>query len=168
MNESRQRTRGKMRRLPRSKSCFVCGGANSAGLDIQFHRDEAGVSCTWVPDEKHRGYRDRVHGGVIASILDEVMGWVPSSEYRRLCYSIELNVKYRRPVIVGHTYRVEGKIVEVKRRATRTEARVVDEAGTAYASATGVYVPMPEGETEKVLKYLHVDGEERGVTVADL
>ncbi|MEE8093575.1 MAG: PaaI family thioesterase, partial [Gammaproteobacteria bacterium] len=86
------------------------------------------------------GYRDRVHGGITASILDEVMGWVPSSEYRRLCYSIELNVKYRRPVIVGHTYRVEGKIVEVRRRATRTEARVVDEAGaTVYASATGVY-----------------------------
>ena len=87
-----------MRKLPRYKSCFVCGGANPAGLDIQFHRDATGVSCTWVPDEKHLGYRDRVHGGVTASILDEVMGWVPSSEYRRLCYSIELNVNPKSPV----------------------------------------------------------------------
>ena len=146
----------------------MCGDANPAGLDVQFHRDAAGVTCAWLPEEKHLGYRDRVHGGVIASILDEVMAWVPSSEYRRLCYSIELNVKYRRPVIAGRTYRVEGRVVEVKRRAARTEARVIDEAGVVYAAATGMYMPLPEGETEKVLKYLHIDGEEREVTAEDL
>lgn len=157
-----------MSRLPRYKHCFVCGGANPAGLDIQFHRDAQGVSCTWIPAEKHLGYRDRVHGGITASILDEAMGWAPASEYRRLCYSIELHVRYRRPIIAGHPYRVEAKVVQVKRRVARTEARVVDEAGTVYASATGAYVPMPEGETEDVLRYLHLEGEERDVTVADL
>ena len=157
-----------MTRLPRYKYCFVCGGANPAGVDLQFHRDGNRVACEWVPTDKHLGYRDRVHGGVTASVLDEAMGWAPSSEYRRLCYSIELKVKYRQPMTTGKTYRVEAQTVGVKHRAARTEGRVLDEAGTVYATATGVYVPMPPGETEEVLKYLHLEGEEREVTLSDL
>ncbi len=157
-----------MTKLPRYKDCFVCGGANPAGLDVQFHRDGSGVACEWIPAAKHLGYRDRVHGGVTASILDEAMGWAPSSEYRRLCYSIELNVKYRLPIPAGRTYRVEARTSDVRRRAARTEARVVDEAGKVYATATGVYVPMPPGESEDVLRYLHIEGEDREVTSVDL
>ena len=156
-----------MIKLPRYQKCFVCGGGNTAGLDVQFYRDDLTVTCEWTPDEKHLGYRDRVHGGVTASILDEAMGWTPSSEYQRLCFSIELNVKYRRPVPTGKRLSIIANVVELKRRAARTRGELVDAEGIVYATGSGVYVPLPAGETEKVLAYLHIDGEKRPVTVSD-
>lgn len=157
-----------MTKLPRYKNCFVCGVANKAGLDIQFYREGNRVECSWKPEEKHLGYSDRVHGGVTAAILDETMGWTPSAEYRRLCISIEINVKYRLPIAAGRSFRVEAEALELKHRASRTQGRVVDDEGALYATATGLYVPLPPGDTEKVLEYLYIEGIDRSVTLDDL
>jgi uncharacterized protein (TIGR00369 family) len=157
-----------MRRIPRYKLCFVCGRENAAGLDVQFFRDGSRVFCDWVPAEKHLGYRDRIHGGVVATILDEAMSWAPVNGFRRMCYSIDLSVKYRQPVPSGEPCRVEAEVLELKSRAARTSGRVVSSQGAVFAEATGLYFPLKPGLTEEILKYLYIEGEDREVTLEDL
>jgi len=157
-----------MRKIPRYRLCFVCGRDNPASLDVHFFRDGDKVVCDWVPHEKHLGYRDRVHGGVVATILDEAMSWAPARAWRRMGYSIELTVKYRQPVPSGVACRVEAEALEVKSRAARTAARILSPDGIVYAEATGVYFPLKAGKTEEILEYLYVEGEERPVTLDDL
>ena len=162
-------TQENSKKLPRYKSCFVCGRDNLAGLDIQFRRNGDLVFASWSPEEKHRGYSDRVHGGVIASILDEAMGWAPTSELGKLCYSAELSVRFRLPVSVGQELRVEARLVEKRKRLLRTEGRLLDGDGSVHATATGTYLPLPREKMEEVLGYLYVEGDEgRPVTSADL
>lgn len=158
-----------MRKIPRYKLCFVCGRDNPASLDVHFFRDGGRVLCDWNPQEKHLGYRDRVHGGVVATILDEAMSWAPAQEWRRMGYSIELAVKYRQPVPSGRTCRVEAEAVEVKSRFARTTGRILAPDGGVCAEATGVYFPLKAGQTEEILKYLYLEGEEdRPVSLDDL
>jgi uncharacterized protein (TIGR00369 family) len=156
------------RPLPRYRLCFVCGRENAAGLDLQFFRSGDRVTCDWVPAEKHLGYRDRVHGGVVASALDEAMAWAPARTYGRLCYSIEIQVKYRRAIPAGQIVRIEAEMVEDRRRVARTAGRIVDARGALCAEATGVYFPLREGLTEEILPHLYLEGEGRAITVADL
>ena len=156
------------RKLPRYEKCFVCGRGNGAGLDVQFWREGDVIRAEWTPQERHRGYLDRVHGGVVASILDEAMGWAPSHQVGRLFYSVEISVRYRRPVEIGRRFRVEGRMLENRRRLVRCEGRLLDEEGNVCASSSGTYVALPGGKTEEVLEYLYVEGDEsRPVSIAD-
>jgi len=157
-----------MKPLPRYRLCFVCGRDNLAGLDIQFYRDGEKVTCAWVPAEKHLGYRDRVHGGVAASILDEAMGWTPTARLRRLFYTVEISVKYRRPVPSGLPARVEAECSGTTSRIARAAGRILDAEGRICIEATGSYFPLPEGRTEEVLRHLYIEGEDREVTLEDL
>lgn len=157
-----------MRKVPRYKLCFVCGRENAAGLDVQFFRDQDLIVCDWTPAEKHLGYRDRIHGGVVATILDEAMSWAPARGFRRMCYSIDLGVKYRRAVPSLEPVRVEAEVVELKSRAARTRGRVIDSSGAICAESSGLYFPLPPGKTEEVLPYLYLEGEDREVTLDDL
>lgn len=156
-------------KLPRYENCFVCGRNNPAGLDLEFQRRGDLVFAKWIPEEKHLGYRDRVHGGVVAAILDEAMGWAPSHETGRLCYSAEISVRYRKPVPAGSDLRVEARMVENRRRLVRSRGRLVGDDGVVYATATGTYVPLSPDETDSVLGYLYLEGdEERPITTMDL
>ena len=157
-----------MKPLPRYQLCFVCGRDNLAGLDIQFYRDGEKVTCAWVPAEKHLGYRDRVHGGVCASLLDEAMGWTPTAKLRRLLYTVEISVKYRRPVPAGQLARVEAELVGEPSRIARAAGRILDAEGRICVEATGSYFPLPGGKTEEVLRHLYLEGEDREVTLDDL
>jgi acyl-coenzyme A thioesterase PaaI-like protein len=157
-----------VKRLPRYRLCFVCGRENGAGLNLQFFRDGSRVYCDWVPDDKHLGYRDRLHGGVVAAALDEAMAWAPALELGRLCYSIELCVKYRRAIPSGAPVVVEGLLVENRKRAVRTAGRILALDGAVSAEATGLYYPLRAVETEAILPHLYIEGEARGVTLADL
>ncbi|HEU5394520.1 MAG TPA: PaaI family thioesterase [Candidatus Methylomirabilis sp.] len=157
-----------MKRLPRYRLCFVCGRDNSAGVDLQFYREGDRVVCEWTPEEKHLGYRDRAHGGVVASVLDEAMGWAPTGVLKRLCYTIEISVKYRLPVPSGERVRIEAECVGSPGRIARAAARLIDSRGAICVEATGVYFPLPAGKTEEILPHLYLEGEARGVTPEDL
>lgn len=157
-----------MRKIPRYRLCFVCGRDNPASLDIQFYRQGDTIICDWTPHEKHLGYPDRVHGGVVATILDEAMSWAPTRVWKRMGFSIELNVKYRQPVPGGVACRIEAEVVEAKSRTARTSGRIIAPDGSICAEATGVYFPLKTGKTEEILQYLYVEGEDRPVTLDDL
>jgi len=155
-------------KIPRYRLCFVCGRDNAASLDVQFFRDGPRIHCEWTPDPKHLGYPDRAHGGIVATILDEAMSWAPAADWKRMAYSIELTVKYRRPIPRGMKCRVEAEVVELKRRFARTTGRVLDVQGIVCAEANGLYFPLPDGKTEEILPELYIEDESRRVTLDDL
>ncbi|MBT8115004.1 MAG: PaaI family thioesterase, partial [Arenicella sp.] len=82
---------------PNASMCFVCGRANPIGLHMHFYdNDEDTVSSTFTPDERYQGYPEIVHGGILASILDEVVGRVAMiGDHHRFMMTVSLNVKYR-------------------------------------------------------------------------
>src|SRR6185436_2207270 len=64
-----------MKELPHTRSCFVCGESNSAGLNLRFETDGRIVQAHFVPRLEHVGFKATVHGGLIATVLDEIMVW---------------------------------------------------------------------------------------------
>jgi acyl-coenzyme A thioesterase PaaI-like protein len=146
------------RRLPNSAGCFVCGGTNPRGLGVRFEVDSGVVVGHWVPHRDHCGYNDRVHGGVMAALLDEVMGWAPSVLKRRFCVAAEIIVRYLKPLPIGRPVTVRGELTADRGRVLESRGEIVDGEGTVYARGTGRYRPLTEEQTQAVMDYLSVDG----------
>lgn len=141
-------------RLPNFGSCFVCGDRNPAGLGVRFRVEEGTVFATFTPREPHMGYRGITHGGVLAALLDETMGWSPAVRNRRFCVAVEITVRFLKPLPLGTEVVVTGRTVSDSRRIWEAEGEVAGADGQVYARGRGRYVPLSDEETRAVLDYL--------------
>jgi acyl-coenzyme A thioesterase PaaI-like protein len=131
-------------------ACFACGELNVHGLHLVLHvaEDACWTELTLLPD--FQGWEGIAHGGIVATILDEVMGWALASA-DSWGYTARLSIEYRRPVPIGARIRGEGRVVEHRRRLLSTTARLLDPiSGDVYATAEGLYVAAPLAQREEL------------------
>lgn len=156
-NDSNSRTY-----LPNSTWCFVCGEDNDAGIQTRFYVEEGLVKAKLKPRQHHCGYRGMVHGGIVASILDESMGWAAARAIGRMCLTGELTVRYLETVPGDRDLTVVTEVEKANRRLVLATSELTDEAGTVYARATGKFTPMSVEDTLGVDDMLlYRGGEER-------
>ncbi len=146
-----------MDKLPNYERCFVCGDRNPSGLSVRFWTDGERVFTKFTPRETHMGFHGNTHGGILAALLDETMGWAPSIVKRRFCLCVELTVEYRKAVPLGTEVTVTGRVVSDRRRIWEASGDIRDAAGTVYARGKGRYVPVSDAQTRAVVEYLTFD-----------
>jgi len=130
--------------LPHTSGCLVCGRENPHGLHLSLHVDSASgvVSVRFVPEAHHIGFDGIVHGGVIATIVDEAMVWAATWVGKRFCVCGEMTVRFRQNTRVGMRLTVTAKVENFRPRLIQTTSEVVDESGNILATASGKYVPI--------------------------
>ena len=128
-----------MKEVVRYAGCFVCGESNSHGLKARFYYDGKEASCQLTADEQFEGYSGIYHGGIIATLLDEVMIKAILAEGYSVV-TVELSVRYHNAVRVGDKLRVSGFTIKRRGRVFLTEGKIVSESGVVFASATGKYL----------------------------
>lgn len=129
--------------------CFGCGKTNPVSLKLEFERDGDAVRSRTTIDPRYAGYRDFAHGGIVAAILDEAMGWALLHVGGRHGVTKKLEVHYRRPVHVGKpivvTARLRSDASEVgAANATLVEATIADDRGRVLAGAEGEWITVRE------------------------
>ena len=60
---------------PEGYNCFACGTANPIGLNLEFYAESDKIFSEITPGKYHVGWADIIHGGIISTLLDEVMSW---------------------------------------------------------------------------------------------
>jgi acyl-coenzyme A thioesterase PaaI-like protein len=127
-------------------ACFACGELNAHGLHLVLH--VAGDTCwtelTLLPD--FQGWEGIAHGGIVATILDEVMGWALAAA-DAWGFTARLSIDYKRPAPVGTRIRAEGRLVERRKRLLTMTARLLDaDTGVILATADALYVAAPAAQ----------------------
>jgi acyl-coenzyme A thioesterase PaaI-like protein len=143
--------------LPHSNECLVCGRTNPLGLHLHLLVDEESgeVRCHYTPRPEHVGFEGIVHGGILATVVDEAMVWAASWRGRRFCVCGELTTRFRQPVIVGQTLLFTAKVEFSRPKLIETAARITDTANALIATANGKYVPVaPEQHRRFVMTML--------------
>jgi uncharacterized protein (TIGR00369 family) len=131
-------------------NCFACGTLNRDGLHLVLHTD--GERC-WTDvtlGSQFEGWEGMAHGGIVCTILDEVMAWA-LIDHDAWGVTARMNVAFRRPVPIGEPVRGEGRLVAAQRRLLRTDGRIVDADGETLATAEATYVAAPE-DRKRALK----------------
>jgi acyl-coenzyme A thioesterase PaaI-like protein len=101
------------------------------------------------------GYRDVAHGGVLAALLDETMGWAATvfGKNHPMYVTGELTVKYLAPVPVEEAIEVRSSLVEDAGRLAYCEGEILH-GGKACVRARGKFAPMSREDTAGVMPYL--------------
>ena len=135
----------------RSRAGFVCGTDNAAGLNLAPEREGNKVVVRFTPGEAHRGFSKAVHGGITASLLDEVVGVAAGQRTGTKCATVALSVQYRRPLTVGAEVRAEGWYVRRQGKAVLGAGRIVDRAGNVLATARARFLPLDERQLSRFI-----------------
>jgi uncharacterized protein (TIGR00369 family) len=128
--------------LIRDDHCFVCGRKNELGLKLAFTYPRPGraeAACT-IP-EHFSGWRRLVHGGLLATLLDEVMAHACLSR-AEAAVTMELTVRFLKPLEVGQLVRISGEIQEAKGRVLAVQGEVLDSSGEAVARGSARFLKV--------------------------
>jgi len=142
-------TRTPYPRQATSRMCFVCGRENPCGLHLHFYEDPA-QGLVWselVLADMYQGYPGIAHGGILATILDEVAGRALSVGQPEEVFWVtaRLEVEYRQPTPLGVTLKAVGWVLERRSRSARCAAEIRLPDGTVTARAEALIVrPRPE------------------------
>jgi len=138
-------TQQRRTKQPSSLHCFVCGVENPAGLHLAFYdmADGSVVSEITVPD-RYQGYPGVVHGGIVASMLDEVSSRAAmQGDMTRLMMTAKLEVRYRKPIPTGQPLRLVGRLGKRRGRLTIVYGEVRLPDGSLGAEAEALLSDVP-------------------------
>ena len=120
--------------------CFACGPANPAGLQMKFYADkDSVVSWLSVPDHL-RGWSQLVHGGIISTILDEIMSWAAIHLLNSIILTRSMTVDFKKTILVGQPLKAVGRVLELRdEREAIMEGVIFSESEAVCARSAGTF-----------------------------
>jgi len=110
---------------------------------MNFEAENGAVSARFVARPEHIGFQNTIHGGIISTVLDEIMVWACGLQTKRFAYCAELNVRFVKPARPGEELLLRaGPVVNRKNKLFEVSAELRDAEGMLLASATGKYIPI--------------------------
>jgi acyl-coenzyme A thioesterase PaaI-like protein len=126
-------------RVEEQAGCVVCGIENATGFQLTYTTESVGrVSALWTPTVRYEGFKGLVHGGMLATVLDEAMAKaVVSLGLEAL--TRELRVRFPHCVTPGESLRISGWVVSHRGRLLKAEAALSTQDGEERCHAWGVF-----------------------------
>ena len=144
--------------LPHSSGCFLCGDENACGARTRFFVREDTVRTRLSLPQHHNGYRNLAHGGILAGLLDETMGWAATVFSREHLFYVtgELTVKYVLPVPVAREIEIIARLIKDAGRIAYCQGELLHD-GKICLRAKGKFLPLTPEATDEVISYLKFD-----------
>ncbi len=139
-------------------NCFACDTRNDMGLQLHFYEDGGYVYSEWEPKVQFQGYPNVLHGGIQATLLDEIAAWTVYIKEKAACVTAKMNIKYKKSVLMNTgNLLVRGKVLETKRNLCTIEAELLNSNNEICASAEVTYFLFPKGSTESEMYFPDYD-----------
>jgi len=141
----------------RPHNCFACGELNDVGLHLRLNLESGRCWTELQMPRRFEGWEGIIHGGILCTILDEVMAWA-LVEHDNWGVTARMSIDFRKPVTVGQAIRAEGWITESRRRIQVTAGRIVDSEGVELAVAEATYVAASGARKRELKERYGLDG----------
>ena len=139
-------------------NCFGCSPANPYGLKCKFFDEGEYITCDWEPSENYQGFFHVLHGGIQATLIDEIASWAIFSYAKTAGVTTEMAVKYRKPVYTNRGgIHLRAKETKAEKRLVTARVELFNEAGELATEADVVYMVYPEEIARKKLDWPGVE-----------
>jgi uncharacterized protein (TIGR00369 family) len=108
---------------------------------MKFRREGDRTICDYTPCEYQQGYPGRMHGGVLATLLDEALAWA-AYHSAKWAATARLNVRFRKPIYLDQPLRIEAWVVRDRARLIEARAEVRDSTGDLLAEGEGTLMTI--------------------------
>lgn len=128
-----------------SRFCFACGEENQSGIHCKFYElSQKIIVGLFTPTTDHNSYPGRLHGGISATVLDEVIGRaILMEEPETFGVTVELSLKYKKPLPLGEELRCVGWLTRNTRLVFEAEGEILLPNGEVAVTAHGKYMKQP-------------------------
>jgi uncharacterized protein (TIGR00369 family) len=121
------------------KYCFICGSCNPDGLQLNFQVENNKSFCKLQIAEKFQGWQNIVHGGILASLLDEAAIYA-CREISMNLVTAEITVKYHKPVPTGKELEVIGEVTEQRSKLLIASSKIVLDGQIMASAVAKIFV----------------------------
>jgi acyl-coenzyme A thioesterase PaaI-like protein len=129
--------------------CFGCGTHNPAGLKLKFTKDGEVLRTEFKPDKLHQGWPGLLHGGIVATLLDEVMSNVAYAT-GKTCLTAEMSLRQRKPIDINETLVITAWITRHRSKIIETAGKICLKDGTVVAESTAKQFIAENAAEDKV------------------
>ncbi len=132
-------------------TCFGCGSANPNGLQMEFYGNSSMVYAELYVKDYMAGWNNVTHGGILSSILDEVMGWGAIFLTERFILTKSMTITYHKPTMVTEKLRAEAEIdTRTGEREVIMKGRIINPRGEVSVSASGTFALFTPENIKKI------------------
>lgn len=139
-----------MAKLYNYKHCIVCGRENPIGFNIKFEQGDGYVYGRVTPGRNYEGYNDTIHGGILTTLLDEVMVKALFM-VDVISVTMEIKVRFRQPVHTGRPLIVKGYPGDIHSKAASARGEILLDDGTIAAEADGKFYILKQDKRQQML-----------------
>ncbi len=137
-------------------NCFGCSPDNHHGLKLEFwlNEENKSVETKWNPTDYLQGYTNVLHGGIQATIMDEIASWVVYVLLETAGVTSKMEIRYLKPVLISKgTLTIKGKIVSKEKRLANISVELFDGNNELCTEANVHYFVYPQELAIKKLNY---------------
>ncbi|OHD73055.1 MAG: hypothetical protein A2177_11270 [Spirochaetes bacterium RBG_13_68_11] len=128
--------------IENDRFCFCCGPDNPHGLHLAIAYPAKGMAeASLVVDPRYAGWKGITHGGLLSTVLDELMAHACIS-YGVKTVTAEMTIRFLKAVLVGTPVRITGAVTAERGRVVNTEGKLYDAEGALAAEATARFVKV--------------------------
>ena len=143
---------------PEKYRCIGCSPHNPIGIKLEFWDDGECIISKWQPRPEFMGWVNVLHGGIQATLMDEIAAWVVYTKCATAGVTAELNVKYRKTVYTDQgEITIKGQLKEQNRRLAIIHTEIFNIKNELCAEADVKYFIFPEEVAKEKFYYPGVD-----------
>lgn len=129
--------------LDRNQMCFACGVNNPIGLKLKFREEKDTYIAEFTAGAEHQSYDGIVHGGIISTLLDEVMaGYIHARGHNAV--TARLDVRFKKPTPIGEPLTITGKIISQRGNMIELSGAIELSDGTITAQGKATVAVLEE------------------------
>jgi acyl-coenzyme A thioesterase PaaI-like protein len=118
-----------------ANNCFVCGPSNPIGLNLTFRIEDNVCLSEFTPLDIHCGYSGVTHGGLIFSVLDDVMAnWVFLQGIK--AFTAKCDIRYKDALPTGTAVRLEGHCIKQRGRLVIMQGKMIRQDNNELVAET--------------------------------
>ena len=140
-------------RQPTSLRCFACGKNNPIGLKLEWFNDYENkqIETTFTLSDDYCYYPGTVHGGIIATMLDETSGRaiLLDNDFNRLMVTLKMEVVYKHNTPTNTPLKAVGRVIRDGGSRAQVEGEIILPDGTVSAKCTSLLFKIPQAVKDK-------------------
>ena len=135
-------------------NCFGCSPNNNLGLRMSFRVEGDEVLCDWQPENHLQGWVGVLHGGIQATLMDEIASWYVFVKLKTAGVTSQMEVKLLKPVLMEKApFRLKANLLEMKKNIAVIQVELFMSDGTLGAKSLMHYFTYPQNIASKKLFY---------------
>lgn len=133
-------------------NCFGCSPDNPQGLRMQFTDEGDFVVSTWQPESNFQGWHNVLHGGIQATLMDEIASWVVFAKLGTTGVTSRMEIKLSKPMLMDKgPIKLVARLREMRRNIAVIDVELMDGEGTRCATGVFYYFTYRKGVVKERL-----------------